>query len=98
MLLACMWPCVAAGVAARVRLLRVGWPLGAAVTPTRAQDAGATNWAVPEIGPLPNDANSRLGRRGRDLITATYAHIGPEVADRAKRFAGNTLACGNCHL
>jgi len=37
-------------------------------------------------------------RRGRDLITATYAYIGPEVADRAKRLAGNNLACGNCHL
>jgi len=37
-------------------------------------------------------------RRGRDLITATYAHIGPEVPDRAKRFASNNLACGNCHL
>ena len=37
-------------------------------------------------------------RRGRDLITATYAHIGPEVPDQAKRFAGNNLACSNCHL
>ncbi len=32
------------------------------------------------------------------LITATYAHIGPEVPDPAKRFAGNNLACSNCHL
>jgi thiosulfate dehydrogenase len=55
-------------------------------------------WTVPEIGALPNNANGRLVRRGRDLITATYAYIGPEVADRAKRFAGNNLACGNCHL
>ena len=37
-------------------------------------------------------------RRGRDLITATYAHIGPEVSDPAKRYAGNNLACSNCHL
>jgi thiosulfate dehydrogenase len=37
-------------------------------------------------------------RHGRDLITATYAHIGPEVSDPAKRYAGNNLACGNCHL
>src|SRR6478735_5952552 len=34
---------------------------------------------------------------GRSVPTS-YAHIGPEVADRAKRFAGNNLACGNCHL
>ena len=98
MLLACMRSCVAAGVAALVLLLLLGWPVGPAVTTSVAQDAGATIWTVPEIGALPDDANSRLVRRGRDLITATYAHIGPEVADRAKRFAGNNLACGNCHL
>ncbi len=65
-----------------------------------AQDRGAgpAIWTVPEIGALPGDANGRLVRRGRDLITATYAHIGPEVPDRANRFAGNNLACSNCHL
>jgi thiosulfate dehydrogenase len=55
-------------------------------------------WTVPEIGALPDNAEGRLVRRGRDLITATYAYIGPEVFDPAKRFAGNNLACGNCHL
>ena len=55
-------------------------------------------WTVPEIGALPNNAYGRLVRRGRDLITATYAYIGPEVANRSKRFAGNNLACSNCHL
>jgi len=55
-------------------------------------------WTVPEIGALPDDAHGRLVRRGRDLITATYAHIGPEVPDPARRFAGNNLACSNCHL
>src|SRR6266853_4367935 len=55
-------------------------------------------WTVPEIGALPNNTHGRLVRRGRDLITATYAHMGPEVVDRAKRFAGNNLACSNCHL
>lgn len=54
--------------------------------------------AVPDPGSLPDDDNGRLVRRGRDLVTATYAHIGPQVADPAKRFAGNNLACGNCHL
>src|SRR5262245_49223575 len=46
----------------------------------------------------PEQYPGRLVRRGRDLITATYAHIGPEVADPSKRFAGNNLACSNCHL
>lgn len=54
--------------------------------------------AVPEIGALPDDETGRLVRRGRDLVTATYAHIGPQVPDPAKRYAGNNLACGNCHL
>ena len=55
-------------------------------------------WNVPDVGSLPDDEKGRLIRRGRDLITATYAHIGPEVADPAKRYAGNNLACRNCHL
>ena len=57
-----------------------------------------TIWTVPEIGALPDNDYGRQVRRGRDLITATYAHIGPEVSDPAKRYAGNNLACGNCHL
>src|SRR5438046_5517306 len=72
-----------------------GW-----VTAAFAQQTPAAQqiWTVPEVGALPNNAYGRLVRRGRDLITATYAHIGPEVADRSKRFAGNNLACSNCHL
>ena len=73
-----------------------GWPGGLSLaqeTPSAQQI-----WTVPEIGALPNNANGRLVRRGRDLIAATYAYIGPEVADRAKRFAGNNLACTSCHL
>src|SRR4030095_2007382 len=83
--------------AAMVSLALLGWPEPLAVTASFAQETQQI-WTAPEIGALPNNGYGRLVRRGRDLITATYAHIGPEVADRAKRFAGNTLACGNCHL
>ncbi|WP_246504788.1 hypothetical protein [Microvirga antarctica] len=55
-------------------------------------------WNVPDLGSLPDDPQSQLIRRGRDLVTATYAHIGPQVPDPAKRYAGNNLACTNCHL
>jgi thiosulfate dehydrogenase len=55
-------------------------------------------WTVPEVGALPDNEQGRLVRRGRDLITATYAHIGPQVPALADRYAGNNLACGNCHL
>ena len=64
----------------------------------QAQTISPPVWTVPEVGALPDDDHGRLVRRGRDLITATYAHIGPEVPDSAKRFAGNNLACSNCHL
>jgi thiosulfate dehydrogenase len=69
----------------------------AVAAPARAQNPPAI-WTVPEVGALPDDAQGRLIRRGRDLITATYAHVGPEVPDVASRYAGNNLACGNCHL
>jgi thiosulfate dehydrogenase len=76
------------------------WLLLAGITAGVAQAPPSTQpiWTVPEIGALPDDANARQVRRGRDLVTATYAHIGPEVADPALRFAGNNLACSNCHL
>ena len=70
----------------------------AATAAAQAQAISPPVWTVPEVGALPDDDHGRLVRRGRDLITATYAHIGPEVPDPAKRFAGNNLACSNCHL
>jgi thiosulfate dehydrogenase len=74
-----------------------GSPAGPGPAKSFAQNAPPI-WTVPEIGALPDNASSRQIRRGRDLITATYAHIGPEVSDPPRRFAGNNLACGNCHL
>ena len=35
---------------------------------------------------------------GYSLVARTYGLIGPEVSDPAMRFAGNNLACQNCHL
>ena len=35
---------------------------------------------------------------GRQLVAETYALIGPEVADPAMRYAGNNLACQDCHI
>src|SRR5580700_10048917 len=69
---------------------------GASSMPVRPQSAPP--WSVPEIGALPRDAHGLQVREGRDLITATYAYIGPDVPDAAKRYAGNNLACANCHL
>jgi thiosulfate dehydrogenase len=76
-------------------MLAFGLPQAAAQSLDRPADPV---WSVPEIGALPDNENGRLVRRGRDLITATYAHVGPAVTDPAKRYAGNNLACANCHL
>ncbi|MBR1120815.1 c-type cytochrome [Bradyrhizobium lablabi] len=62
------------------------------------QPASPIPWTMPEVSALPRDARGQLIRDGRDLVLATYAHIGPNVADPAKRFSGNNLACTNCHL
>jgi thiosulfate dehydrogenase len=67
-------------------------------TVAASKDTLDTFWTVPEVGALPDDSYGRLVRRGRDLVAATYARIGPDVSDPSKRFAGNNLACGNCHL
>ena len=72
--------------------LAIALPAGALSAQT------APLWTVPEVGALPHDAKGTQIRSGRDLITATYAYIGPQVADPAKRYAGNNLACSNCHL
>ncbi|MCB8819722.1 c-type cytochrome [Microvirga rosea] len=75
--------------------LCLGAPLLFAQTASPAPDPF---WNVPDLGSLPDNDHGRLVRQGRDLITATYAHIGPEVVDPSKRYAGNNLACRNCHL
>ncbi len=67
-------------------------------TAATAQPQSFTPWTVPEVSALPRDARGQLIRDGRDMMLATYAHIGPNVADAAKRYAGNNLACTNCHL
>lgn len=77
------------------------YAIAATRSPASAQNATAVQppiWMPPEVSALPQDGYGHLVRRGRDLIAATYAHIGPLVANPAKRYAGNNLACANCHL
>ena len=86
----------AAAVATQARLLAAG--AIAETAATAAHEQGVRIWTVPEVGALPRDASGLQIRKGRDLITATYAYIGPDVADGSNRYAGNNLACSNCHL
>lgn len=66
-------------------------PAAAAAAP------GAKPWQVPDIEKLPDDKYGQMVRQGRDLVVETYKHIGPEVKDVSKRYAGNNLACVSCH-
>ncbi len=43
-------------------------------------------------------SQSHLVHYGFLLLTQTASFIGPDVPDTAMRFAGNHLACTNCHL
>jgi thiosulfate dehydrogenase len=79
---------------ALARALAAGVMLTASALTLHAQPV----WTVPEVGALPHDAHGMQARQGRDLITATYAYVGPNVPDPSKRYAGNNLACTNCHL
>ena len=57
-----------------------------------------THWVTPDISTAGEDPFGQLVKYGYVLFTDTADQIGPAVPDAAKRFAGNNLACGNCHL
>src|SRR5215831_10403943 len=57
-----------------------------------------TQWTPPDISKVGEDPFGDLVKYGHALFTDTPNEIGPEVSDAAKRFAGNNLACQNCHL
>ncbi len=56
------------------------------------------DWQAPDITKLPDDKYGQIVRKGKALMEATYKHIGPEVKDVSKRYAGNNLACTSCHV
>jgi len=45
-----------------------------------------------------DDPFGKLVKYGHALLADTANEIGPAVSDRGMRFAGNNLACQNCHL
>ena len=57
-----------------------------------------TQWPLRDIASVRDDPFGVLVKYGYTLFTDTASQIGPKVADPARRFAGNNLACGNCHL
>ena len=67
-----------------------------------APAARPTDW--PDFSPrgpgfrVPQGSDGPLIAYGHDMMTRTFAIVGPEVSDPAMRFAGNNLSCQNCHL
>jgi thiosulfate dehydrogenase len=57
-----------------------------------------TDWYQRDIANLPPSPANDLIRKGHALIVDTATHIGKSAADPQKRYAGNDLACLNCHL
>lgn len=82
----------------------VGLLLGAAAGAAAGYYAGYSlrdrpvNWYSADISKLGPGPENDLIRYGRDLIVNTPRHIGKNATDPAMRYAGNDLACQNCHL
>ena len=55
-------------------------------------------YAVTDAADLPAGGENDLIRLGWSIITDTARHIGKDAEDPALRYAGNDLACANCHL
>jgi thiosulfate dehydrogenase len=71
---------------------------GLARPATQRVDIDLKKWTPPDIATVADDSFSRLVRYGYLLFTDTANEIGPTVSDPTRRFAGNNLACENCHL
>jgi thiosulfate dehydrogenase len=63
-----------------------------------AAQPGPAGWRVPDADALPAGAWKDAVLYGRRVFTETSTLIGPEVADPARRYAGNNLSCQSCHL
>jgi thiosulfate dehydrogenase len=61
-------------------------------------DIDLTQWTPPDIATVGDDPFGKLVRYGHALFTDTANEVGPTVSDLRRRFAGNNLACQNCHL
>jgi cytochrome c len=72
--------------------------MSASYAPPSVTTVKADTWIVPDIDAFPNNEWGKTVRFGRKLTVATYADLGPGVADPAKRFAGSNMSCQSCHL
>jgi thiosulfate dehydrogenase len=59
-------------------------------TAVLAQPSKSLSGKLPELSDLPQDKYGELVRQGYRIFTNTTEH--------ARRYSGNSLSCGNCHL
>ena len=92
-------PAIAAACLATLLCASAAAQPAAAALPaaTPATGVDLSQMPVPDPQKLPPGAYRDLVLYGQSLTNRTFAHIGPEVADRKMRFAGNNLACASCH-
>lgn len=57
-----------------------------------------TDWYAVDISKLGKGPENDLIRYGRELIVNTPRYVGKNAVDPVMRYAGNDLACQNCHL
>jgi len=55
------------------------------------------DWVKPDESTIPKNLFGDTVRYGKALVSETYKYIGPEVADKTMRYAGNNFACASCH-
>ena len=73
-------------------------PPSAAWQPAIICGASHKDWYAVDIAKLGPGAENDLIRYGRDLIVNTPQHLGKNAVNPAMRYAGDDLACQNCHL
>jgi thiosulfate dehydrogenase len=66
--------------------------------PATSSGGWPTNWYARDVTNLPASPENDIIRNGHSLIVDTATRIGKSASDPQKRYAGNDLACKNCHL
>src|ERR1700757_903750 len=69
-----------------------------ALPATQLIQTDLTQSAPLDIATVGDDPFGKLAKYGHPLFTDTAKETGPAVSDPTMRFAGNNLACQNCHL
>lgn len=73
--------------------------LGSTLTPAdEPPTVDLTTLTLTDPDKLPDDDYGRLVRFGRDLVTDTQKHLGPEAPDHSMRYSGTNITCQSCHL